>query len=100
MGTRQISLSVNEVAIELDYFIQGFIDHVVGGMLAALEGTGGEINTVALAIDEDQVSINLNEAEVPINPFVNGIIRNTIIGIVSSLKGVSEINRININIKR
>ena len=100
MGTRQISLVVNEVDIELDYFVQGFIDHVVGGMLAALEGTGGEIKTVDLTIDEDQVNINLNEAKVPINPFVNSIIRNTITGIVSSLSGVSETSRININIKR
>jgi len=100
MGTRQMNLSVNDVAIELDYFVQGFIDHVVGGMLASLEGTGGEIKTVDLTIDEDKVAINLNEAAVPINPFVNTIIRNTITGIVSSLKGVSETNRININIKR
>jgi len=99
MGTRQVSLSVNEGAIELDYFVQGFIDHVVGGMLADLKGTG-EIKSVAISIDRDKVTINLNNAGVLINPFVTKLIRNTIVGMVSSLKGVGEINSINISIKR
>ena len=38
--TRRINLSVNEVPVEIDYFVQGFIDHTVAGMIAALEGTG------------------------------------------------------------
>jgi hypothetical protein len=38
--TRRISLSANEAPAEIDYFFQDFIDHTVGGMIAALEGTG------------------------------------------------------------
>ena len=99
MASRQVSLSVNDAPIEIDYFVQGFIDHTVGGILAALEGTG-EIESLALSIEGDKVTINLNDAMVPINPFVNKIIRNTIVGMVSSLKGVSEVNRMNISIRR
>ena len=99
MATRQVSLSVNDVPIEIDYFVQEFIDHTVGGILAALEGTG-EIKRLELSIEGAKVTINLNNALVPINPFVNKIIRNTIAGMVSSLKGVSEINRLNISIRR
>ena len=73
MGTRQVSLSVNEGAIELDYFVQGFIDHVVGGMFADLKSTG-EIKSVAISIDRDKVTINLNNAGVLINPFVTKLI--------------------------
>ena len=97
--TRQISLVVNDVPIELDYFVQGFIDHTISGMVEALEGTG-EIKNLELSVEGGKVIINLNGGAVPINPFVAKIIRNTIVGMVSSLKGVSEINRLNISIKR
>jgi hypothetical protein len=97
--TRQVSLSVNDVPIELDYFAQGFIDHTTGGILAALEGTG-EIESLELSLEDDRVAINLNNAVVPINPFVNKIIRSTVVGMLSSLKGVGEINRANISIRR
>ncbi len=97
--TKKISLSVNDAPIELDYFVEGFIDHTVGGMLAGLEGTG-EIGKVDISIEGDKVTINLNNATVPINAFANKITRNTIAGLVSSLKGVGKINRVNISIRR
>ena len=97
--TRQVNLLVNDAPVALDYFVQGFIDHTMGGMLLALEGTG-EIKSLDIAIDGDEVTVNLNDAMVPTNTFVNKIIKNTIVGMVSSLKGVSEIKRINISIKR
>ena len=98
--TKQVGLSVNDAPIELDYFIQGFIDHVTGGILGALSGTG-EIGSLDLSIDEGgQVTVNLNNALVPINPFVNKVIKNTIVGMVSSLKGVSEIKSLEITIGR
>jgi hypothetical protein len=97
--TRQVSLLVNDQPIELDYFVQNFIDHTIGGILAGLEGVG-EIRSVAISIEGDKVTINLNNAVLPINPFVSKIIRNTTVGMVSSLKGVGEINRVNITIKR
>ena len=94
--TKQVSLSVNDVPITLDYFVQGFIDHTLGGMLAALKGTG-EIKTLNVIIEGDKVTINLNNDSLPINYFVNEIVRNTVVGMVSPLKGVSQINRLNIN---
>jgi len=98
--SRQINLSVNDAPIPLDYFTAGFIDHTVGGMLAALEGTG-DIGSLNLSIDEGgQVIINLNNAQVPINLFVTKIIRNTIAGMVSSLKGVSEVKTLKLDISR
>jgi len=90
---------VNDMSIEIDYFVQGFIDHTISGILAALEGTG-EIKSLVLSIQGDKVTINLNNALVPINPFVDKIIRSTIAGMVSSLKGVKEINKMNISIGR
>ena len=99
MATRRISLSVNDVPIDIDYFVQGFIDHVMGGILVSLRSSG-EIRTLDVSIDGEEVTINLNGAVVPINPFVNSIIRNTIAGMVSSLKGVSEIHSIRISVRR
>jgi len=95
--TRQISLLVDGQPIELDYFVQGFIDHTIGGMLAGLKGNG-EIEDMDISIEGDEVTINLNGAVVPINPFVSKITRNIIVGMVSSLKGVAEVNSVKITI--
>ena len=97
--TRQVTLSVNDMPIPLDYFVESFIDHTIGGMLASLKGTG-QIQSVNLSIKGDEVDIILNNAPVPGNPFVNKIVRNTVVGMVSSLKGVSEINKLEISIRR
>ena len=97
--TRQVNLSVNDQPIELDYFVQSFIDHIISGMLASLEGIG-EIKNAEVSIEEDKAAINLNNAVVPTNPFVQKIVKNTIWGMVSSLKGVGEINTVKIFIKR
>ena len=98
--SKQVSLSVNDKPIDLDYFVHSFIDHTVGGMLASLEGTG-EIESLDLAIDEaGQVTVNLNNTAVKINVFVNEIIKSTVTGMLSPLKGVSEVNKVNISIRR
>ncbi len=98
--TKQVSLSVNDEPIALDYFVLGFVDHVVDGMMAALQGTG-KVGNLELSMDEGrQIKINLNNAQVPVNPFVNKIIGNTLIGMVSTLKGVGEIHRLKLTIKR
>jgi hypothetical protein len=99
MASRQVSLSINNVSIDLDYFAQGFIDHTIGGILEALEGTG-PMTSLELAIDQGKVKIVLNNAPVPLNAFANKIINNTVAGMVSSLKGVSEIKKITIGIKK
>lgn len=98
--TRQISLSVNDIPINLDYFVGEYIDHVVGGIVASLRDTG-EIESLELTIDnEGQVTINLNSAAVPLTPFPIEIIKSTIMGVVAPLKGVGEVNRLEIAIKR
>ena len=97
--TKEVSLAVNEIPIQLDYFVQGFIDHVLSGMVAALEGTG-EIKTLVVSIEGDNVIIKLNNELVPINLFASKIIRSTIVGMLSSLKGVGEMNRIELSIRK
>ena len=98
--SKQVSLSVNDKPIDLDYFVHAFIDHTVGGMLASLEGTE-EVENLDLSIDEaGQVTIILNNTLVPIKLFVNEIIKSTVIGMLSPLKGVSEVNKVNISIRR
>ena len=97
--SRHIALSVNNKPIELDYFVQGFIDHTSGGIVEALEGTG-KIKTLRISIEANEVKITLNKIIVPINPFVSKIIKNTILGMVSSLKGLDKINQLEIDIER
>lgn len=99
MASRQVSLSVNDAPINLDYFVEGFIDHVVGGIIAGLKGTG-EIEALDISINADEVNINLNDDVIPVNLFASKIIRSTIFGMVSPLKGVNGIERLLISIKR
>ena len=97
--TRRIALSVNDKPIELDYFVQSFIDHTAGGMVEALEGTG-KIKTLDISIEATEVRLTLNGVIVPMNAFVSKIVMNTILGMISSLKGVGDISRANISIQR
>jgi hypothetical protein len=99
LTSRELTLSVNGADIQLDYFVQGFIDHVVSGILAALEETG-PIKRLELTISGEKVSVNLNGAEVPLNFFVNKVIRNTITGIVTSLKGIDRVDELKLNIAK
>ena len=93
--TIKLSLMVNDTLIDTDYFVEGFIDHTVSGMIEALEDTG-EIKDLNLAIEGDNVVINLNGAAVPLNAFASKIIRSTIIGTVSTLKGVNDIEKLSL----
>jgi hypothetical protein len=97
--TVQLSLNVNDTRITTDYFVEGFIDHTVSGMMEALEGIG-KIKDLVLSIDGDEVTITLNGAAVPINLFVKKIIKSTTSGMVSPLKGVSDIKKIDIRLRK
>ncbi len=99
MTSRAVTLSVNGVPIEIDYFVQGFIDHVTSGMMEMLEGAG-VIKTLDLSLDGDKLKIIHNNKTISTNPFVTKIIKNTITGMVSSLKGVGEIKQLSLTIKK
>ena len=77
MASRRVTLSVNEVPIQLDHFAQGFIDRVLSGVLSALRGTQ-ETQTMELAIKGDVVKISQNGVSITVNPFTSKIIKNTI----------------------
>ncbi len=98
--TVNLMVSVNDVPIKTDYFVAGFIDHTVTGMIEALEGTA-KIHILNLQVDKDTVTINLNGAAVPTNTFASKIIRNTLAGMLSNLKGVTNpIEKVNITINK
>jgi len=97
--SKQVSLWVNDECIDIDYFVSGYIDHTVDGIVASLRGTG-QIKTLDLSINDSQVTINLNNAQVPVNEFANKIIGSTITGMVSTLKGVSKVKSVKIAIRR
>jgi hypothetical protein len=85
--TVELSLTVNEEPIQTDYFVAGFIDHTVSGMVESLEGTG-KVKDLELTLDGEEVAIILNGKTVPINAFVKLIFKSTLTGMVSPLKGV------------
>ena len=94
-----IDLKVNGDSIKMDYFVEGFLDHTVRGMLSALEGTS-ELRTLELKVEGKAVTITLNADDIPLNQFAAEIVRNTLIGLISTLKGVGEILRFVVTITR
>jgi hypothetical protein len=99
--TRKITLSVNNTHIDLDYFAAGYLDHVIGGIIASLKGAS-EIKKLELNIDEDGiVTIDLNGTDIPLNFFTTEIIRGTVTGMVAPLKGVAgAIDKLELKIER
>jgi hypothetical protein len=100
--TKQITLMVNELPINLDYFVQGFIDHTSTGMVMGLEGTPkakDQIENLDILIDGEKVNVNLNSNPVPTNAFASKIIKSTILGMIAPLKGVGNPDRIEIHMK-
>lgn len=96
-----VSLTVNNVPINLDYFVSEYVGCVAGGIIASLHDTG-DINDLRLTMDnEGQVAITLNNSDVPLKPFPMEIIKGTLEGMVATLKGVDGIiNSLEINIKK
>jgi hypothetical protein len=97
--TKRINLSVMDVPIEMDYFVQRFVDHTVGGIVSSLEGVG-DMRDIEVRINGRDVSVSVNATDVPLNEFAAAIVSNTVRGMVSSLKGVESTEKIQIGIQR
>ena len=97
--TRRISLSVNDNPIEIDYFVQGFIDHTMAGIVSSLEGIN-EISDIKIEISDSVSRLSVNGDSVPLNDFTDSIISSTVMGMVSSLKGVERSDKIEIIVQR
>jgi hypothetical protein len=97
--TRNISLNVDDCPIEMDYFVQGFVDHTVYGMISSL-GETGEINLIEIILDGDSIVISVNSYLLPLNDFAASIITSTLRGIVSALKGVESMKKIHVVVRR
>ena len=97
--SKKVTLSVNDMPINLDYYVHEYLEKVVGGIVASLHDTG-EIDSLELTIDSDgQVKLNLNNADVSLKDFPNDIIKSTIFGMIAPLKGVGEVDRLEITIQ-
>jgi hypothetical protein len=86
---RKISITVNDVPLEFNEFVEAYFYHVTGGIVASLKDTG-VIKKLKLDIDKSgDVKLNLNGKDISLNIFVVEIVRNTLSGMVANLKGVS-----------
>ena len=100
--TKEIKLLVNNQPIELDYFVQGFIDHTTRGVLAGLEGTDEfeRIENIQISVRGVKVDIKVDNRTIPTNAFVSNIVKNTLAGMISSLKGVTTVDTFSIKLAR
>ncbi len=100
--TKEVTLLVNDQPVELDYFIQSYIDHTTRGILAALEGTGqfDSITDAQVSVQGKEVAITVSAKTIPANSFVSNLVRSTIVGMVSSLKRVATVDTLTIRIEK
>ena len=98
--TVKVGLLVNDEPVSVNYFVEGLIDHTVGGIIASLEGVEDIGGNLVLTIDGDTVAITLSDAPVSMNAFVQKITKGMVTGMVAALKGVGKINRVTISITR
>ena len=96
---KQVELSVNNMAIKLDYFVHEYLEKVVGGIIASLHDTG-EIENLEMTVDNSgDVVIRLNGTDISLKEFPVQIIRSTVEGMLEPLKGVEgAINTVEIKI--
>jgi hypothetical protein len=88
---RKVSLAVNNVPINIDYFVRHYLDCIAGGIIASLHDTG-EIAELEISLDNTgDVKITLNNSDVSLKPFPVEIIRSTLLGMVAPLKGVDSV---------
>lgn len=99
--TRQVSLTVNDVPIQLDYFVEEYVYHVTGGIVGSLRGTG-EIRDLEMTVDSDgRVRISLNGEDVSLKEFPVLLIKSTLDGMMAPLRGVDgPVERLVITISR
>jgi hypothetical protein len=95
----KLSLTVNDIPIKTDHFVERFITHTISGMIESLEGTE-KIKDLTLAIDRDTVAIELNGNKVQTNVFTSRIIVSTVAGMLAPLKGVSDVKKVNVIINK
>jgi len=86
--TRQVSLTVNDVQIQLDYYVEEVVYHVVSALVRSLRDTG-DIHDLVMKAGEGNVEITLNGEPVSLKEFPRLIIKSTLDGMVFHLKGVN-----------
>ena len=95
----KLRLTINDIQIKTDHFVEGFVEHTISGMIESLEGSG-EIKDLTLAIDGDAVAIELNGKKLPTNVFASRIIISTVAGLLAPLKGVSDTKKVTVIINK
>ena len=99
--SRKVSLSVNNMPIDLDYFVTKYLDCVTGGIISSLHDTG-EIEDLLITLDNTgDIKITLNNSDIPLKEFPIEIIRSTLLGMIAPLKGVEpEVYNLELTIKK
>jgi hypothetical protein len=91
-------LEINNIAVELNPFVEEFLTRTVVGAVSSLKGTEN-IQNLELYLERGDVRIVVNGNEIPLTPFPTDIITNTVTGLVSSLKGVDKIDNLRVKVR-
>lgn len=89
MGSKIVTLKVNEIEVPLSFFVQTYFDHILDGIARSLEGAC-QVKTMTVDAKDKKVSLIINGETVRLNEFVERIVFNTAHGMVSSLRGVTS----------
>ncbi|HEX75858.1 MAG TPA: hypothetical protein G4O12_04655 [Dehalococcoidia bacterium] len=97
-GSFKAKLSVNNVSVDMNPFVEEFLARTAVGAVASLKGAG-EIHSLEIHQKKGNVKIIVNGNELSLTPFPNDIISNTVVGLVSSLKGVENVDSLDISVE-
>ncbi len=94
-------MTVNEKAIEMNAFIEGYVSHIAAGIVQSLKGVD-YLSKIDIICDGEEIKIAVNGENISLTPFPNDLISSTLKGMLEPLKGVDEIKklRISVDIKR
>ena len=95
----EASLSVNDLPIELNAFVESFLAKTAVGAVSELKGTD-DIRSLEIVVQKSvDISIEVNGNDIPLTPFPGEIIANTLKGMASSLRGVDEIESMKVSVR-
>jgi len=98
--TRQVTLTVNNNPVQLDFYVGEVVYHITAGIVGSLQNTG-DIKDLELTADSGRVTIVLNGEGVSLKEFPMLIITSILEGMVKPLKGAtSPVKRVVITIRQ
>jgi hypothetical protein len=90
-------MKVNNKAVEMNEFVEGYIAHISAGIVQSLKGVD-YLKKIEMKLEGNDVEIHVNGDDIALTPFPIEIIVSTLKGIIKPLAGTDNAELIQINV--